>query len=88
MNALLLVFGCHFQTSIADWSHTGLRLVLGDGLHLARSEVFILHGSRFGLVHGEVIWSEAGQVGARIKNPKSAAIAGSLHSQITSIMPA
>jgi hypothetical protein len=88
MNALLLMFGCHFQASIADWSRTGIRLVLGDGLHLARSEVFILHGGRFGVVHGEVIWSQAGEIGARIKNPKSAAIARHLHRQITSIMPA
>lgn len=88
MSALLLMFGCHFQTSISDWSRTGLRLTLGDGLQLAQSEAFILHGSRFGVLHGEVIWSHSGEIGARIKNPKSAAITFGLNTEMRTIMPA
>lgn len=88
MSALLLMFGCHFQTSIADWSRTGFRLVLGEGLQLPRCEAFILHGRRFGVLHGEVIWSHPGVIGARIRNPKSAAISRRFGGESGSIMPA
>ena len=88
MDALVLMYGCHFQASISDWSQTGLRLVLSDGLRLDEAEAFILHGNAFGVLHGEVIWSEDGQIGARIRNARSAAVMQRLAPQLTTLMPA
>lgn len=75
LSSLVLMFGCHFRAFISDWSPKGLRLELKDGLVLADREAFILHSGRFGVLHAQVIWRRDEEVGARIHNWRTAAVA-------------
>lgn len=88
LDALLLMFGCYFQASISDWSRNGFRLLLGDELRLVEAEAFILHGNAFGVLHGEVIWCDDGQIGARVCNTKSASAMQRLAPQLATLTPA
>ena len=79
LSSLVLMFGCHFRAFISDWSPKGLRLELKDGLVLADREAFILHSGRFGVLHAQVIWRRDEEVGARIRNWRTAAVADRHH---------
>lgn len=46
---------------------------------LADREAFVLHSGRFGVLHAQVIWQRDKEVGARIRNWRTAAVADRYH---------
>lgn len=74
LRSLILMYGCHFKSRIADWSQSGLRLVLAENLSLTHAEHFIMYCDRFDVVHAEVVWRHDREIGARIHNRKTAAL--------------
>lgn len=78
-NSLILLFGCHFRSLIADWSPRGVKLILAEGLRLDRTEHFILYSDRFDVLHGQVVWRRHDHIGARIHNWRTAAVSNLLN---------
>lgn len=79
MSSLVLMFGCHFRGLVCNWSPKGLKLELMDELILTDHEALVLHSERFGTVHAEVIWRRDAEIGARIRNWRTAAATLGLH---------
>ena len=79
LGSLVLLYGCHFRSRISDRSPAGVRLVLLEDPGLSLAEHFILYCEGFDVLHGEVIWKNDREIGARICNPKTASLGTAIH---------